>query len=40
MGRKQAKAEQRAKYKAAFKGVKHGHGGRPVRKKEETALGK
>ncbi|HJM36592.1 MAG: hypothetical protein QGG15_02130 [Dehalococcoidales bacterium] len=40
MGRKQEKAAQRARYKAAFKGVKHGHGGRPIRKKEETALGR
>jgi hypothetical protein len=40
MGRKQEKAEQRRRYKEAFKKVKHGHGGRPVRKKEEAALGK
>jgi len=40
MGRKQEKAEQRRRYKEAFKRVKHGHGGRPVRKKEEAALGK
>jgi hypothetical protein len=40
MGRKQEKAEQRRRYKETFKKVKHGHGGRPVRKKEETALGK
>jgi len=40
MGRKQEKAEQRRKYKEAFKGVKHGHGGRSIRKKDEAALGK
>jgi len=40
MGRKQEKAEQRNKYKEAFKGVKHSHGGRPIRKKEEAALGR
>jgi hypothetical protein len=40
MGRKQEKAEQRRRYKEAFRKVKHGHGGRPVKKKEEAALGK
>ncbi len=40
MGRKQEKAEQRRAYKEAFKNVKHGHGGRAIRKKEEAALGK
>ena len=40
MGRTQEKAEQRKRYKEAFKGVKHGHGGRAIRKKEETALGR
>jgi len=40
MGRKQEKAQQRQSYKDAFKGVKHGHGGRPVKKKQESALGK
>jgi len=40
MGRKQEKAEQRRRYKEAFKKVKHGHGGRPIKKKEEAALGK
>lgn len=40
MGRKQEKAEQRKQYKEAFKKVKHGHGGRSVRRKEETALGR
>lgn len=39
MGRKQDKTEQRKKYKESFKGVKHGHGGRSVKKKEESALG-
>jgi hypothetical protein len=36
MGRKAEKAAQRRTYKEAFKNVKHGHGGRSVRKKEET----
>jgi len=40
MGRKQEKAEQRRNYKEAFKKVKHGHGGRAIRKKEEAALGR
>jgi hypothetical protein len=40
MGRKQEKAEQRRRYKEAFKKVKHGHGGQPVKKKGEAALGK
>lgn len=40
MGRKQEKAQQRKSYHEAFKKVKHGHGTRPIRKKEETALGK
>ena len=40
MGRKQEKAQQRSAYKAAFKNVKHGHGGRSIKKKEETALGR
>lgn len=40
MGRKQDKAAQRRSYNEAFKNVKHGHGGRSVRKKEEHALGK
>jgi hypothetical protein len=40
VGRKEKKAQQRAAYKAAFKKVKHGHGGRPIRKKEEAALGR
>lgn len=33
MGRRQEKAEQRKAYKETFKDVKHGHGGRPVKKK-------
>lgn len=40
MGHKQQKAEQRKKYKDAFKNVKHGHGGLAIRKKQESALGK
>jgi hypothetical protein len=40
MGRKQEKMQQRKQYKESFKGVKHGHGGRSVKKKQETALGK
>lgn len=40
MGRKTEKAAQRKSYKESFKNVKHGHGGRSVRKKEEAALGK
>jgi len=40
VGRKQEKAEQRKKYKESFKKVKHGHGGRPLRKREEAALGR
>jgi hypothetical protein len=31
---------QRKTYQESFKKVKHGHGGRAIRKKEETALGK
>ena len=40
MGRKQEKSDQRKQYKEAFKNVKHGHGSRPVKKKQEFALGK
>ena len=40
MGRKAEKQNQRRSYKEAFKNVKHGHGTRPVRKKQESALGK
>lgn len=40
MGRKQEKMQQRKSYKESFKGTKHGHGGRSVKKKQEFALGK
>jgi hypothetical protein len=40
MGRKQEKAEQRKTYKESFKKVKHGHGGRPIKKRDEAALGR
>jgi hypothetical protein len=40
MGRKAEKQSQRKSYKEAFKNVKHGHGGRSVKKKQESALGK
>jgi len=40
MGRKQEKADQRRAYREAFKNVKHGHGGRAIRKKQESALGR
>jgi len=40
VGRKQEKAEQRKTYKEMFKKMKHGHGGRSIRKKDEAALGK
>ena len=40
VGRKQEKAQQRKKYQEAFKKVKHGHGGRPIKKREEAALGR
>jgi hypothetical protein len=40
MGRKQQKAEQRKAYQEMFKKMKHGHGGRSIRKKDEAALGK
>jgi hypothetical protein len=39
MGRKAEKQAQRRSYKEAFKNVKHGHGTRPVKKKQESALG-
>ena len=39
MGRKTEKSEQRKKYHESFKNVKHGHGTRSMRKKNETALG-
>jgi len=40
VGRKQEKEQQRKRYKESFKKVKHGHGGRPIKKKEEAALGR
>ncbi len=40
MGKKAEKAAQRQTYKAAFNRVKHGHGGRSIKKKDEAALGK
>lgn len=40
MGAKMEKAAQRRKYHEDFKEVKHGHGTRSVRKKEESALGR
>ncbi len=40
MGRKAEKQAQRRNYKEAFKHVKHGHGTRAVRKKQESALGR
>jgi hypothetical protein len=40
VGRKQDKAAQRRTYQENFKKVKHGHGGRPIRKKDEAALGR
>lgn len=40
MGRKLEKQNQRRAYKEAFKNVKHNHGTRSVRKKDESALGR
>jgi hypothetical protein len=40
MGRKADKQAQRKGYKESFKNVKHGHGGRSVKKKQESALGR
>jgi hypothetical protein len=40
LGRKAEKAEQRKTYKELFKNVKHGHGTRSIKKKDESALGK
>jgi len=40
VGKKREKAEQRKKYKESFKKVKHGHGGRPIKKRDEAALGR
>jgi len=39
MGRKQEKAAQRKQYKESFKAVKHGHGGRAIKKKQIAAYG-
>jgi hypothetical protein len=36
---KDRKKAQRAAYHAAFKKFKYGHGGRAIRKKEESASG-
>jgi hypothetical protein len=40
MGRKDVKRSQRKAYKEMYKNVKHGHGTRSVKKKDESALGK
>ncbi len=40
MGRKAEKASQRKSYKEQFKKVKHGHGTRAIKKKQESALGR
>jgi hypothetical protein len=40
MGRKHEKMAQRKAYKESFKRVKHGHGGLPIKKKEQQALGR
>ena len=40
MGKKAEKERQRQAYKAAFKGVKHNHGTRSIKKKDESALGR
>ena len=40
MGRKTEKEAQRKSYKESFKNVKHGHGGRSIKKKQESALGR
>ena len=40
MGRKQEKAQQRKAYQEAFKNVKHNHGTRSIRRKNESALGR
>ena len=39
MGSKMEKAAQRRKYHEDFRDVKHGHGTRAIRKKQESALG-
>lgn len=40
LGRKEEKRQQRKAYQEAFKNVKHNHGTRSVRLKDESALGK
>lgn len=40
MGRKAEKQAQRRQYHENFKTVKHGHGTRSVKKKDESALGR
>ncbi len=40
MGHKEEKSRQKKAYHEAFKNVKHGHGTRAVRKKDESALGR
>jgi hypothetical protein len=40
VSRKTEKAEQRRKYHEDFKTVKHGHGTRAIKKKDESALGR
>ncbi len=40
MGRKDEKKNQRKAYKEMFKNVKHGHGTRSIKKKDESALGR
>ena len=40
MGHKEHKAQQKKAYHEAFKNVKHGHGTRAVKKKDESALGR
>jgi hypothetical protein len=38
LGRKLGKAQQRKTYRESFKRVKHGHGTRSIKKKDESAL--
>ena len=40
LGRKDEKRNQRKAYKEMFKNVKHGHGTRSIKKKDESALGR
>jgi len=40
LGRKTEKAQQRKQYHDMFKIVKHNHGTRSIKKKDESALGK